>query len=199
MASARAFSSLKLTLVIYIHKQFNTTDITDTVVVEHTAWDYMCLEISHQKPNSKKYLISNIYRLPNETVHPVNIFTNEFSTYLSLIINHKRSSFSCGDFNINLLLLDAKQHYNNFYDCVTEKRFFPLITLPTRIQNESYTLIDNIFTNDIEKSIKSKSGILINDKIIFTFQGNLSYIEKRKTIYILKNMMRFLCNNLLLN
>ena len=175
-------------LVIYIHNQFNATDITDTVTVEHTAWDYMCLEISHQKPNSKKYLISNIYRLPNEIVQDVNIFTNEFSTYLSLIKNRKRSSFICGDFNINLLLLDAKQHYNNFYDCVTEKSFFPQITLPTRIQNESYTLIDNIFTNDIEKSIKSKSGILINDisdhKIIFTFQENLSYIEKtEKYIY----------------
>ena len=102
------------------------------------------------------------------------------------------------------MLLDAKQHYNNFYDCVTEKSFFPQITLPTRIQNESYTLIDNIFTNDIEKSIKSKSGILINDisdhKIIFTFQENLSYIEKtEKYIYILKNMMRFQCNNLLSN
>ena len=47
-------------LVIYIHNQFNATDITDTVTVEHTAWDYMCLEISHQKPNSKKYLISNM-------------------------------------------------------------------------------------------------------------------------------------------
>ena len=71
---------------------------------------------------------------------------------------------------------------------VTEKSFFPQITLPTRIQNESYTLIDNIFTNDIEKIIKSKSGILINDisdhKIIFTFQENLSYIEKtEKYIY----------------
>ena len=107
--------------LIYIHNQFNVTDITDTVTVEHTAWDYMFLEISHQKPNSKKYLISNIYRLPNEIVQGVNIFTNEFSTYLSLIKNRKRSSFICGDFNINLLLLDAKQHYNNFYDCVTEK------------------------------------------------------------------------------
>ena len=86
---------------------------------------------------------------------------------------------------------------------MTEKSFFPQITLPTRIQNESYTLIDNIFANDIEKSKKSKSGILINDisdhKTIFTFQENLSYIEKTENIYILKNMMRFQCNNLLLN
>ena len=126
--------------------------------------------------------------MPNEIVQDVNIFTNEFSTYLSLIKNHKRSSFICGDFNINLLLLDAKQHYNNFYDCVTEKSFFPQITLPTRIQNESYTLIDNIFTNDIENNIKSKSGIndISDHKIIFTFQENLSYMnlyENGKYIY----------------
>ena len=72
-------------LVTYIHNQFNATDITDRIIVEHTAWDYMCLEISHQKPNSKKYLVSNVYRLPNEIVQDVNIFATEFSTYLSLI------------------------------------------------------------------------------------------------------------------
>ena len=70
---------------------------------------------------------------------------------------------------------------------MTENSFFLQITLPTRIQNESYTLIHNIFTNVIEICIKSKSGILINDisdnKIIFTFQENLSYIEKTE-IYI---------------
>ena len=179
-------------LVTYIHNQFNATDITDRITVEHTAWDYMCLEISHQKPNSKKYLVSNVYRLPNELVQDVNIFATEFSTYLSLIKNRKRISFICGDFNINLLSLDTRQHYNNFYDRVTAKSFFPKITLPTRIQNESYTLIDNIFSNDIEETMKSKSGILINDisdhQMIFTFHENLSYIEKiDKYIYVEKH------------
>ena len=101
----------------------DVTDITDTVTVEHTAWDYICLEISHQKPNSKKYFIGDTYRLPNEIVQDVNIFTDEFSTYLSLTKNRKRSSFICRDFIINALLMDAKQPYNNFYDCVTEKSF----------------------------------------------------------------------------
>ena len=132
-----------------------------------------------------------MYRLPNEIVLDVNIFATEFTTYLSLIRNRKRTSFICGDFNINLLSLDTRQHYNNFYDRVTAKSFFPKITLPTRIQNESYTLIDNIFSNDIEETMKSKSGILINDisdhQMIFTFYENLSYIEKiDKYIYVEK-------------
>ena len=38
-------------LVIYVHNQFNANDITAQLDVEHTGWDYLCLEISHQKPN----------------------------------------------------------------------------------------------------------------------------------------------------
>ena len=134
----------------------------------------------------KNNRVTNVYRLPNELVQDVNIFATEFSTYLSLIKNRKRISFICGDFNINLLSLDTRQHYNNFYDRVTPKSFFPKITLPTRIQNESYTLIDNIFSNDIEETMKSKSGILINDisdhQMIFTFHENLViniYLKER--------------------
>ena len=142
----------------------------------------LCLEISHQKPNSKKYILSNIYRLPNEIVQDVNTFTDEFSLYLSLLKRRKHSSFVCRDFNINLLSLDNKRHFNHFFDTVMVKCFFPRITLPTRIQNTSHTLIDNILSNNIEDGLKSKSGILINDisdhKIIFTYEENMSYVEK---------------------
>ena len=62
------------------------------------------------------------------------------------------------------------------------KCFFLRITLPTRIQNTSHTLIDNILSNNIEDGLKSKSGILINDisnhKIIFTYEESMSYVEK---------------------
>ena len=59
-------------------------------------------------------------------------------------------------------------------------RFFPRITLPTRIQPPSFRLIDNILTNGINNSTDSISGLLINDlsdhKIIFTFPNNKSYL-----------------------
>ena len=80
-------------LVIYVQNQFNANDITAQLDVEHTGWDYLCLKISHQKPNSKKYLLSNIYRLPNEIVQDVNTFTDEFSLYLSLLKRRKQYKF----------------------------------------------------------------------------------------------------------
>ena len=62
------------------------------------------------------------------------------------------------------------------------ERIFPIITLPTRIQLPSFSLIDNMLTNDIDKTNNSTSGLLINDlsgrKIIFTFQKNKSYLVK---------------------
>ena len=51
--------------------------------------------------------------------------------------------------------------------------FFSRITLPTKIQPSSFSLIDNILSNTIDKTDKPMSGLLINDlsdhKIIFTF------------------------------
>ena len=62
------------------------------------------------------------------------------------------------------------------------KLFFPKITLTKRIQPPSFSLIDNILTNKIDKHTDSISGLLINDlsdhKIIFTFLNNKSYLVK---------------------
>ena len=59
---------------------------------------------------------------------------------------------------------------------------FPRKTLPTRIQPPSFSLIDNIITNDIDKTSNSISGLLIIDlcyhKIIFTFHKNKSNLAK---------------------
>ena len=94
----------------------------------------------------------------------------------------KRSSFICGDFNINLLDINSNDHVNEYFESICSRGFFPRITLPTRIQPPSFSLIDNIITNDIDKTSNSISGLLINDlsdhKIIFTFHKNKSYFEK---------------------
>ena len=60
--------------------------------------------------------------------------------------------------------------------------FFQRITLPTRIQLPSFSLIDNILTNEIDKITDSISGLLTNDlsdhEIILTFLNDKSYLIK---------------------
>ena len=55
-----------------------------------------------------------------------------------------------GDFNLNLLKCQNHKLTNSFLDTMYSNMFFPLITRPTRIASYNATLIDNIFTNDLD-------------------------------------------------
>ena len=81
-----------------------------------------------------------------------------------------------------MLSVTSNRHVTEYFDNVISSGFFPKITLPTRIQENSNTLICQIWSNNLEESKKSKSGILINDisvhKMIFTFIENSEFIEK---------------------
>ena len=52
-----------------------------------------------------------------------------------------------GDFNIDLLNFDTSEYVNIFLDDVASNSLQPQVLLPTRISNNSKTLIDNIFCN----------------------------------------------------
>ena len=67
-----------------------------------------------------------------------------------------------GDFNINLLKLNEKQVYANYFHMVTTNSLLP-ITHPTRITRTSGTLIYNIFSNTLGDN--GKSGIITNKVI----------------------------------
>ena len=94
--------------------------------------------------------------------------------------NLKHSTYLCGDYNIDLLKVDINKHYCNYFDDVVSNGFFPKITLPTRLSDHSSTLIDNIFTNNMDET--GTSGILLNNisdhQMIFTYVGNVSYITE---------------------
>ena len=89
-----------------------------------------------------------------------------------------RHSYVCGDYNIDLLKVKTNKHYGEHFDEIISQGFIPKITLPTRISEHSSTLIDNIFTSNIDE--KESSGILLNQisdhRMIFTFIENKSYV-----------------------
>ena len=87
----------------------------------------------------------------------------------------RHSSYICGDFNINLLKIKVKAHYNTYFENTLSSGFSPKITLPTRISETCSTLIDNILTNVIEPNY-DKAVIMtsqISDhKVIFLFTNS---------------------------
>ena len=67
-----------------------------------------------------------------------------------------------GDFNIDLLKLESCDYSSRFTEQFFTP-FVPLVTKPTRITSHSSSLIDNIFTNKIDKIDKSLNGIILSD------------------------------------
>ena len=135
--------------------------------------------IASQAKFEKKHLICNLYRPPESLVEELDLFISQFSSFLNLLKHTKRSNFISADFNINLLQINTNKHFCSFFELITTNGYFPRITLPTRIQPPSFSLIDNILYNRIEEN--SESGVLINDisdhKMIFSYHENNAYTE----------------------
>ena len=70
---------------------------------------------------------------------------------------------SYGDFNIDLLKSESCDYTNRFLEQLFTSSCMPLILRPTRITEHTATLIDNIFTNDIENIESSTNGIIFSD------------------------------------
>ena len=192
-------------LVIYVHDQFKATELT--INQESTMWDYLCVEISHHSKASKKYILCDLYRLPGGNVDEFRLFSDEFSSFLTSMKQLKHATFVTGDFNIDLLKIDTNAHFNSYFDRIIAKGFFPRITLPTRLSATSNyttnTLIDNIFTNNIEENSKSNSGILINEisdhKMISRFKKYTYTMKRLKNMWRLKRKMTCPYKNLSMN
>ena len=66
-----------------------------------------------------------------------------------------------GDFNINLLHAETSRYAYDFLLSLQRFSFIPTIDKPTRVYNNSATLIDNILTSKVD--VKITSGNIISD------------------------------------
>ena len=112
-----------------------------------------CVTVELTNNKNEKNLISCVYRKPGTDISEFNTcIENKFSS----VVNKKM--YLCGDFNIDLLKYEDHELTRTFVDTLFSLGLFPLITKPTRITDISETLIDNIFTNQLD--IEHQSGLL---------------------------------------
>ena len=105
----------------------------------------------------------------------------------------KENSFAAilGDFNINLLQINEREKYEDFFDMMCTNNFYPKIMFPTRIAARSHSLLDQIFCKvpckekaDISASILL-SGIsdhfpcVVNFKILNKKPMSPKYVYQR--------------------
>ena len=98
-------------------------------------------------------IIGNVYR-PNTA--PLANLSQAIEIHNSILENlqNDRVHSKCdihivGDFNINILNFETHSQTNDYINSQISRSFIPLITLPTRINNQSATLIDHIWSNKI--------------------------------------------------
>ena len=164
-------------LITYVRNDDNWEHLN--VKDQTTGWENLFLKITHRTQNTKKYIIGNVYRVPNETVYDLQIFNDEFVDALEILQSKRLQTYLCGDYNIDLLKIFQKNQYNIFFKNLNTAGFQPKISLPTRLTDHSATLIDNIFCNRIDNN---ESGIIINHisdhQMVYTYSTEKVYATR---------------------
>ena len=100
----------------------------------------------------KNHLFCCVYRHPSSDL-------DSFSEYLQGILSNPAVSnkhiFILGDFNFNLLNYNSHTPTTNYVNFLFSKQFLPYIIHPSRVSENSSTLIDNIFANISENETVS--------------------------------------------
>ena len=112
------------------------------------------IEIDNLK--EKNTIIGLIYRLPNSNI---DSFYEDFARLFNTISRENKRLYFMGDFNIDLLSHNNNQE--NFLQLFYSNACYPHIDKPTRIESNSSTLIDNIFSNIYDADITS--GLLSSE------------------------------------
>ena len=106
------------------------------------------------------YTIGCIYRHPNGDTHH---FSDALRSTITKI-KHKGPIVLSGDINISLTSYESSQ-VKKYIDDLAEMQLIPVITLPTRINDNTATCIDHFYIRQSKKLHKKtlKTGILFSD------------------------------------
>ena len=135
------------------------------------------IEIMNTK--QKNMIIGCIYKHPKQGTHDFN--ENYTLPLMDKLSREKTYILIMGDFNINLLNYSNDKDTTIFLDRMFSNSFSPLITLPTRVSNNSETLLDNIF---YKKPLN-------NDMIA----GNLCFVISNHFIQFLVQLSSYMQNS----
>ena len=130
---------------------------------------------------SKDIIIGNIYRPPRDLNENYKLFLSEFTPIISSFDRTNSDVIIAGDFIINLLKINEKEVFAEFFYSLISYSFYPHITLPTRLSKNNGTIIDNFFCKLTKSTMKPKSGILTKQlsdhQPYFAFLNTVSHIE----------------------
>lgn len=136
----------------------NSNFVSDIIPSCTFSLEYIeCLTVRIQC-NPRNVYIATFYRPPGGNI---DLFLDKFNDTLNeLNANNNQEIIVCGDFNIDLLTNLNNADSLNFINMCSSFSLVPLISKPTRVTENTATLIDNIIVNN---PIHITSGIITVD------------------------------------
>ena len=172
----------------------------DLTCEDSTIFECLFVQISQPLLSVKDIIVGVIYRPPGGKL---DSFYDAFFPVIDRINSENRPCYIVGDFNIDLLNTSNKNGGNVFVNRMFSNGFCPRIDRPTRVTENTATLIDHIFSNVHNNS--TMSGIWTADiadhlpvyiTLPYSFTKNEYKNMKRNTvvakrIYTENNCARF--------
>lgn len=127
------------------------------VIEKNSNEAFQALWIEIDYGNKANAICGVLYRQHNSPAS----FQNYFDTSLEKFSATGKPIYVLGDFNINLLRFETCKYAHNFLLSLQSYGFVPVIDKPTRVHNNTATLIDNILVNEMNDSVIS--GNIVSD------------------------------------
>ena len=137
-------------VALFVNENYDIFERSD-LKTQNDCFESVWVEIKNTR--NKNILRGCIYRHPK---HDRSEFMIYLETSLKNVSSENKEVNICGDFNVDLLKINEINNYQLYYNLICSFGFLPLIIQPTRVvDNQTPSLIDHIFTNNLSDEIIS--------------------------------------------
>ena len=115
--------------------------------------EFQFIKIHECKGFKQTKIIANIYRSPSRKS---DMFNTLLDSVLNKINRHsKKHTIIAGDFNMDLIKYESTAEFQDLINVMANHGFVQIISRPTRITDSSATLLDHVYTNNLDNTISS--------------------------------------------
>ena len=143
-------------LTCYIDEKFQNCFIREDLSNISESTEFLFVEIPLSN-SEKNILIGVIYRRPGTDFRQ---FSENLNNVLDILKLENKVCYLMGDFNLDLLKMHESAQVSELINLFTSENYLCTITNPTRVTNNTATLIDHIWCNNYQNL--NQNGIIHN-------------------------------------
>ena len=171
---------------LYVNSSFESFERLD-LSIKNDEFESTWAEIKNSK--SKNIVCGSIYRHPHYNFKEFFIYLEKC---LSKLVKENKELYLCGDFNFDLLKIDNDINTHYFFNLLCSFGLLPHILQPTRVTEYTATVIDNIFSNNIQDDITSGNLLLTLSEHFCQFVSvKREKIDYKKTNIYVRDYSKF--------